>query len=291
MTDAHDPARPAEPHGRAPSEAALLKKTSGLAIAGLVFGIIGVCFMPLGIAALVLGIVALNQIADPARALTGRGMAIAATVLGGLSLAIAPLALMIGIMLPALGAARRAAQQMKTTTQVRGVMQSLVTTGGQNGGYFVGLDRHGDPVDLTVEGRFFELLDQNAFGADYLISPSETKTPWVGGQVTTDNYSFSLLDISDDGGRREEWRQTINTMAITISDRNTGLSGAAYDVQSIHTNTPGDWAGSIGRGDGSAYFENSHELDVRYGRGQAYPFDNIFEMAGDDDAMMIYSGE
>ena len=286
MNDSYDPTRPADNSGEPPAS-----KTSGLAITGLILGLVGVCFVPLGIVALVLGIMALNQISDSGRALTGRGMAITATVLGGLSIAIAPLALMVGIMLPALGAARRAAQQMKNTTQLRLVTQSMITDSTNNRGHYVGLDKFGDPVDLTVEGRFTHLLDQNYFTPDALISPSETKTPWVAGLATSDNYSFSLSDISDAGGRRDEWRDTMNYRAITISDRNTGHSSAPSGVQSIHTDAPGHWAGSIGRNDGSASFENTHELDVQYGKGQPHLFDNIFEMTADDDAMMIYTGE
>lgn len=291
MTAPHDDARRFDrdfPTGR---DTPLTQQTSGMAITGLVLGVFGLCFFPLGIAALVLGIVALSRIADPARALTGRGMAITATVLGGLSITLVPVVLMIAILLPALGAARRAARQMKNTTQIRGIAQGFSIYGGNNGGYYPGIDEYGNPVDLTVENRFGVLLDNNMFTGEYLISPSETKTVWRSGPLTTANYSFALSDISEKGGRRSEWWKSINGMAITISDRNTGASAADADVMSVHTGYPGDWAGSIGRNDGSASFENTHEQDVQYGKGQAYPFDNIFEMTGTDDAAMIYSGE
>lgn len=291
MTDPHDAPRRFDQDYPAGRDIPLTPKTSGMAITGLILGVFGLCFFPLGIAALVLGIVALSRIADPARTLTGRGMAIAATVLGGLSITIVPVLLMIGILLPALGAARRAARRMQNTTQVRGVAQSLVIYGDGNRGYYPGIDQFGNPADLTVENRFWVLLDNNSFSGEYLVSPSETKTVWQSGPLTTANYSFALLDISDEGGRRDEWRETINVSAITVSDRNTGTSGANADVMSIHTGSPGDWAGSIGRNDGSASFDNTHEQDVRYGRGQTYSLDNIFEMTGTDDAMMIYSGD
>lgn len=291
MTEPHDDPRRFDRDYPAGGEVPLTQQTSGMAITGLVLGVFGLCFFPLGIAALVLGIVALSRIADPARALTGKGIAITATVLGGLSITLVPVILMIAILLPALGAARRAARQMQNTAQVRGIVQGLVTYGGGNGGYYPGIDEYGNPVDLTVENRFWVMLDNNIFTGEYLISPSETKTIWQSGPLTTANYSFALSDVSDKGGRRDEWWQSINTMAITISDRNTGTSGANADVMSVHTGPPGHWAGSVGRNDGSTSFENIHELDVQYGKGQKYLRDNIFEMTGTDDAMMIYSGD
>lgn len=283
----HDPRRPRLTE----STVRVTQKTSGMAVTGLILGIAGLCFMPLSIAALVLGIVALTQIANPARGLTGRGMAITATILGGLGMTLVPVMLLIGIMLPALGAARHAARQMKGTTQVRGIAQSVMNYSNQNHGYYPGLDQFGNPIDLTVEHRFAELLNNNNFSGVYAISPAEYKTVWSGGPVTTDNYSYSMLDVSESNGRRLEWRDTINTQAITISDRNTGVSSANQDVMSLYTNYPGAWAGSVGRNDGSASFERNHELSTQYGRGQTHSFDNIFEEAGGDDAVMIYSGE
>jgi uncharacterized protein DUF4190 len=266
-------------------------RRSDLALWALVLAIPGLCFAPLGIAALVMGIVALTQIADPRRALTGRGLAVAATVMGGLSVTVIPILLMIGILLPALGAARRTARKMKNTTQIRGITQALVTTANQNGGYYPGLDRRGNPADLTVEGRFFLLLDQNAFAGDYLISPAETKAEWITGQLTTDNYSYALLDISEDNERRKEWRSNINAYAIPISDRNTGASAGAADVMSVHTYAPGYWEGSVAWNDGSAAIENTHELETQYGNSQGYQYDNIFEQSADDDAAMIHAGD
>ncbi len=284
----HDamPPHPSDPHVQ------VSQQTSGLAITGLVLGILGFCFFPLSIAALILGIVALSQIADPNRGLTGRGMALTATILGGLGVTLVPVLLMIGIMLPALGAARRSAQKMKNTTQVRGIMQGTVVYGQRNGGYFPGLDQFGNPIDLTVEHRYAEMLNNNYFSGEYVISPAETKIIWSGGPVTIDNYSFSMLDVSEVNDRRAEWRDTINTRAALISDRNTGISNADQDVMSLHTSYPGNWEGSVGWGDGSAYFDRTHEVETKYGRGPVHQFDNIFEdTGGGDDAVMIYSGE
>ena len=265
--------------------------TSALAVTGLILGLVGMCIPLLGIVALILGIIALTQIADPRRALTGRGMALTATILGAISTVLLPFTfLLLGILLPALGAARRAAMQMKNTTQLRGITQGMVTYASGNRDFYPGLNRQGYTDDLSVENRYRLLLDNNIFSSDYIISPAETKILWTTGQVTADNYSYSMLQVPEIGGRCAEWRQTMNGYAIVISDRNTGPSSVDQDVMSIHTNAPGDWTGSVGRNDGSASYEQYHKLETKYGSGQINQYDNIFEEVSHEDAMMIYEG-
>lgn len=65
--------------------------------------------------------------------------------------------LMVGTMLPALGAARRAARQMKSTTQCRGIVQSRITAAQDNHGHL--------PDDIA------DMVEQNYFSIDYVISP------------------------------------------------------------------------------------------------------------------------
>ncbi len=220
------------------------------------------------------------------------------------------IALLIGILLPALGAARRAARQMKSTTQVRGIVQGMFTYAGGNKERMPGTDSKGflivddGTVDSdtgqsgdggTVEGRFWIMLDENAFTGEYAISPSETKTNWTTGDVTTDNYSFALLNIHDgatqattvgakvrpsESGRNREWKQSVNTQAVMISDRARHSSGnvSTYDeLYSIHTTEDDEkWAGSVGRGDGSASFENESALDTKYGSFESIEADRLF---------------
>ena len=123
------------PSNDPPSEGA-----SGLAIAALVCGLIGFCFPPLGIVAMILGIVFLNQSRDGQ---SGRGMALAGTILGAVGLVLSILALLIAILLPALGAARRTARRMQNSTQLRGIHQGLVTFANSNKDQFPGLSSNG----------------------------------------------------------------------------------------------------------------------------------------------------
>lgn len=90
-------------------------RVSRLAVASLVFGLLACPFSILsGIPGLVCGIMGLNRIARSERPhasprLSGQGMAIAGVVLSGLSMLILPV--MVGLMLPAVQAAREAARR------------------------------------------------------------------------------------------------------------------------------------------------------------------------------------
>lgn len=262
-------------------------KGSRLATTALALSIPGIVLFPLAIAAIVLAGRARDQIDGAVGHVPGRRAAISATCLGYFGIVVTVMALI----LPALGHARRSARGMKSTTQVRGILQGLITNASDNNNYCAGLDRNGEPIDLTVEGRFQIMLESNTFSGEYIISPSESKTAWTTGPVTTANYSFAMLDISEDNDRRSEWGQSYNGEAVLLSDRNTGTSTKPSDVMSVHTDTPGSWAGRIGCGDGSAPFVKDVYLTTRYGQSPGYKRDHIFEQTAGDDAAIIYSGD
>ncbi|MEX0654568.1 MAG: hypothetical protein WD151_10650 [Phycisphaeraceae bacterium] len=190
----------------------------------------------------------------------------------------------------------RGAPRMQNNTQLRGIHQSMVMYAQGNGGHFPGLDRHGDPAALAVEDRLKILLDGNYFTPEYLISPSETDPAiheWQPGSAfTADNHSYALLQVPVAGGRHAEWSETLNTEAIVMSDRNTGASPSDADVQSIHTNTPGDWRGGVAHNDNSVVFETTHRLPTRFDFDPANQLadDHLFEADSDNDAYLIHSG-
>lgn len=67
----------------------------------------------------------------------------------------------VGILLPALGTARRTARQMQSNTQLRGIHQAQVTYAQGNNGKFA------DDLAVLLEGNFFT--------AEYLLSPMSGK--------------------------------------------------------------------------------------------------------------------
>lgn len=99
--------------------------TDGLAIASLVTGLLGFCVPLAGVAGIVLGVLGLRR-TGPGKA-GGQGFAIAGIVAGSIStLAMCLVAPLIGILLPALGAARQTARTVQCQSQMRQVGQALL---------------------------------------------------------------------------------------------------------------------------------------------------------------------
>jgi prepilin-type N-terminal cleavage/methylation domain-containing protein len=94
---------------------------------------------------------------------------------------IAIIALLIGILLPALGKARASARQIKDSTQVRGVHQGLVMFAGNNQGNYPfpqQLDKAGSTLANTVakdvpRAMISVLIYNGFFGPELCISPAE----------------------------------------------------------------------------------------------------------------------
>jgi hypothetical protein len=103
-----------------PPEAPAKPKTSGLAIASLVLGIVGPCTVGLGsIVGLILGIVGLNKIKRSAGQLGGRKAAIAGIIVSGVgALMVVPMLMLIAILMPAVFGALDAANAASSANNV-----------------------------------------------------------------------------------------------------------------------------------------------------------------------------
>jgi prepilin-type N-terminal cleavage/methylation domain-containing protein len=212
------------------------------------------------------------------------------------------IALLIGILLPALGAARRTANQMKNSSQLRGQHQSMVIYASSNNTYLPGLNSGGTELVQTdsalggaintvmgtgdtVASRYYILLNGQFLGGDLLINPQDSKTKYTTGQViytassAASNYSYNMLCIADtanDSGRLAEWRDNANSQAVFISDRNTGTSTADADVKSLWTSQNGDWRGNLVWGDNHAEFiQSDRGMQTRY-QSVTTTNDNLF---------------
>ncbi len=235
------------------------------------------------------------------------------------------IALLIGILLPALGAARRTARRMQNSTQLRGQHQGMVTFANSNKEKFPGLDSKGNIIDNTPEdtgssgigsftqARYYIMLTGDFFTPEYAISPSETAnvTEYEESTTTTPNavvfnagsgdknYSYAMLQISgpagsvpnNQPGRAAEWGQSLNTQAIVVSDRNTGSGPQAANISSIHTSEDGDWKGSVLWNDNHVAFEQDNFFETRYGNGALMvdnnnePIDDLFNNNNDPDGV------
>jgi len=230
------------------------------------------------------------------------------------------IALLIGILLPALGAARRTARQMQNGTQVRGIQGAFVLFAQGNNNFYPGwsgssltftppaapYNSAATPTGNGTSGgpastRLAIMLANSLFTGEYVISPAETKTVWTSGTVATANFSYALLGISsttNDGGRLNEWSQTINTQGIVVTDREGGTTNAqATQDTSLATTslwvttTTGatgspnstNWRGSVAWNDNHVSFEtNASIATTKYGQVTSTS-DNLFLSNGAND--------
>ena len=104
-------------------------KTSGMAIAALVFGILSIFTCTLtAIPAIILGIVSLVKIEKSGGSLTGRGFAIAGIIVPSVTLPL--IALLMGILMPALARTRQVAFRMVCGTNLSGIGKAMVIYAG-----------------------------------------------------------------------------------------------------------------------------------------------------------------
>ncbi len=147
-----------------------------------------------------------------------------------------------------------------------------------------------------VTSRYWILLKGEFFTPDYAISPSETSTvePYVAPTNNTvkaveftttgtvKNYSYAMIGFrsqtaasgttpqptdTKDAPRVAEWKQTLNSQAVVISDRNTGSDKSNTTVRSIHSTEDGEWSGSVLWNDNHVGFENEQYFETKYGNG------------------------
>jgi len=120
---------------------------TGLAVAALVCGILGLCVPLLGVVAIILGAVYLAR-----SSVNGRGLAIAGIVTGVLGL-LSTVALLLALLLPALGQARQAARVAKSGVQMKQIVAIMQA------------DAEIPPADANLESRY-------SLPAEMWISPS-----------------------------------------------------------------------------------------------------------------------
>ncbi len=214
---------------------------------------------------------------------------------------IAIIAVLVGLLFPAIGAIRRNAKKKESDVKVRNIVQSMITYSAARKNFFPGFDGFSfttDRIDTTgnsgpgsfTQARFWILLDGNYTVADGLISPAEDKDPWQGNKVTEDNYSYAMLQLTTglgltpaDAYRRIEWRNQQNPLAPLVTDRlaypvgeTPPIAGNTADYLSIHDDsTVGHWVGSIGFGDLSVEFSDTSEIETRFD-GYRNDSDDIF---------------
>lgn len=201
------------------------------------------------------------------------------------------IALLISILLPALGSARKLARRIHGDTKLKGIHSSMVLWAESNKRFYPGLNPKGEIVDVSVENRLLEMLEKHHFTREYIISPGEEKVRWESGPLDATMYSFTMLNVPADGDRRLEWQQTINSGTPIASDR--AIDNGSGSFKSIwSTPAPGttDWRGSIVWNDNHVTSLYTCIVNTRMGSASGSSPDHLFESSSNDDAWMVYQG-
>ena len=206
---------------------------------------------------------------------------------------IAIIALLIGILLPALGQARLTARKLKSSVQLRTIHQALVQHAADNDGHYTGYDSIrrewiadwkqydllNGPTNGTMpngtmpEVRFAELIRLDLIVPETLIHPADPdpKDPWsfAAGDFTYEHYSYAVNELGwdrddpDYDEAKKAWRDTMDSRTPVASDRLYRLIGG-FSNQWRHENyigmysqRPGDIQIGVVWNDGRVDFSTS----------------------------------
>ena len=215
----------------------------------------------------------------------------------------------VALSIPMSEADARSSRRMQNSTQLRGIHQGLVTHANSNKNWFAGIDTKGNDAGILIEQRYQILMEDDYFTPEYAVSPYDTGNAiheWSGqGSVIEDNYSFAMLQVPQAGARREEWKQTLNSQSVVLSDRNTGTEmdtygyhndrwessstlGCTHNQRQPYLNI-NHWVGNVLWNDNHLEFVSLDTLDTQYDN-IATTGDNLFRTVGTDDAQLIHRG-
>jgi len=224
------------------------------------------------------------------------------------------IALLIGILLPALGAARRTARAMQSNTQIRGIQQGMFIFSSSNKDLFPGMDEKtlnandaltdadriktysdgGSRAGGHVAARFAICLENDLFTPEYAISPFEVNASvqeWDENTVYTDAtgqfYSYALPRIWWSGnimsqGRSYEWRAEANASAVVVTDRLYSSASLVFTPSTYlslqNADEPGNWTGGVSYNDNHTETQIGEETDnaLSYAGYNTVTADNIF---------------
>lgn len=165
------------------------------------------------------------------------------------------IALLIGILLPALGAARKTANKAKNQTQVRGIVQNATVYAASNNDKLPG---QGTNPAHTTEQVFQALVDGD-LSPELLVNPVDTlftvadDPADLAGDDNSGDWSYAWIRTDS-----SLYKNDTDTLLPLIADRETDSTGAntpgghlsVWDLGATANATA--WEGAIGWGDGHA---------------------------------------
>ncbi len=206
----------------------------------------------------------------------------------------------IGLLLPFVRREQRSNCYMQTSSQVRGMHQSMVIYAQNNNSHLPGLDGDGKllkandsafsgvpgntATGASMTGRYYLLLHGEYISSSLMVSPQDTFKPADPKKMpSVDQFSYVLLrigesatgtDIGTHAARASEWRDNANDQAILMSDRNTGPAATSNQTRSVwstSTTTGPAWKGWVLWGDNHAEFLDSpHARLGKFGLSTKY---------------------
>jgi prepilin-type processing-associated H-X9-DG protein len=202
---------------QSPSSAnAVAAQSSGLAVASLILGILSLlCFGPFfGIPAIILGLFALSKVKKGTG--SGKGMAIAGISTGsvGIVLVIVQIAILAGMLLPALNAAREKARRISCASNLKQIGLAVRMYSQENNEQYP--DKNGaEGLEMLRVGGYLE-------NTKIYTCPSTT-TAMAGGKLTEENVDYVYI-----GGRNES--DNVDTVIAYDKPNNHNKFGNALFV-------------------------------------------------------------
>ena len=214
---------------------------------------------------------------------------------------IAIIALLIGILLPALGAAREAARKLQNSTQLRGIHQGMILFANDNEDRYPGLIRGGlltmnpflsDELVPQIEAgaryqgwgmnsqsasvRFAIMLNGEYIPPDILISPGDpdAEAAKPGEALADDGEFVGQLDTygRNPGADRKTPNFSYAMLTIGWSQKQSNLTGGAFQIR------PGDMARNdewTNTGNTAAVIMADRVLGDPNNQGQPWPYWSI----------------
>lgn len=169
------------------------------------------------------------------------------------------IALLIGILLPALGQARATANRMTATANARGIVQFLAIQAAQGGSLQASV-RLDNGNEATTPIQRFQALARLGLDLKIMVHRGDSRTAFEGttttGQdpnIVRDNLSFAMINHQS-AFWRGTWSESPSTPIIV--DRNSGDQNTPRSVWGGNTR---GWEGVIANSDASASFVRTQE--------------------------------
>jgi hypothetical protein len=219
------------------SYSAVPPKTSGMALAAMILGIVAIPMMcafglglVLGMVGLILGIISLISINREPQRLSGKGYAIAGIVTGSGSLLLLPL--LIAILLPSLGKSRELANRATCAANLRGIMQSMVVYSADNDECYPidSVTYHSTlasaapmPTTGNISQNMYELVGIGMVAPQQFLcrsDPGPVKPSAIGGSNFSNDfaYSYSVAFPWSNKGIGGWWKNSMDAGVPIMAD-------------------------------------------------------------------------